>query len=215
MEINLITLWDILIHVDKYLTYIIQNYGIATYLIIFLIIFCETGLVVTPFLPGDSLIFVLGALAASGEINTLAIGGVLMLASIIGNICNYEIGKFIGPRAFESQNPRLFKKEYLVRTHEFFEKHGGKTIVIARFMPIIRTFAPFVAGIGQMDYRRFLFYNLVGCVAWVLTFMIGGYSFGNIPAVERNFTLVIFGIILISLLPAVIASIRQSKPHNN
>nr|WP_172674139.1 DedA family protein [Syntrophomonas palmitatica] len=211
MEINFITLWDIFIHVDKYLTYLIQNYGIATYLIIFLIIFCETGLVVTPFLPGDSLIFVLGALAASGEINALAIGGVLMLASIIGNICNYEIGKFIGPRAFENENPRLFKKEYLVRTHEFFEKHGGKTIVIARFMPIIRTFAPFVAGIGQMNYKRFLFYNLVGCVAWVLTFMIGGYSFGNIPAVERNFTLVIFGIILISLLPAVIASIRQSK----
>ncbi|WP_054693681.1 DedA family protein [Syntrophomonas palmitatica] len=208
---NFITLWDIFIHVDKYLTYLIQNYGIATYLIIFLIIFCETGLVVTPFLPGDSLIFVLGALAASGEINALAIGGVLMLASIIGNICNYEIGKFIGPRAFENENPRLFKKEYLVRTHEFFEKHGGKTIVIARFMPIIRTFAPFVAGIGQMNYKRFLFYNLVGCVAWVLTFMIGGYSFGNIPAVERNFTLVIFGIILISLLPAVIASIRQSK----
>ncbi len=200
-----------LLHVDRYLTYLIQNYGPAVYLIIFLIIFCETGLVVTPFLPGDSLIFVLGALAASGEINTYAIGGVLMLASILGNLCNYQIGRIIGPRAFEKENPRLFKKEYLLRTHEFFEKHGGKTIVIARFMPIIRPFAPFVAGIGQMRYNRFFIYNIVGSVAWVLTFMIGGYSFGNIPVVERNFTLIIFGIIFISLIPAIIASLHQHK----
>ncbi len=211
MEISILTFLEMLLHVDRYLTFLIQNYGTAVYLIIFLIIFCETGLVVTPFLPGDSLIFVLGALAASGEINTIAIGGVLMLASILGNLCNYQIGRFIGPRAFEKENPRFFKKEYLFRTHEFFERHGGKTIVIARFMPIIRTFAPFVAGIGQMSYKRFLIYNIVGSVAWVLTFMIGGYSFGNIPVVEKNFTLVIFGIIFISLIPAIIASLRQHK----
>jgi membrane-associated protein len=212
MDANIaFTLLDILINLDKYLTEIIKNYGVWAYLILFLVIFCETGLVVTPFLPGDSLIFILGALAASGEINLLAIASVLMSAAILGNVVNYQIGRFLGPKVFEREKLRFLKREYLIRTHEFYEKHGGKTIIIARFIPIIRTFAPFVAGIGQMNYTSFLFYNITGSVAWVLLFLLGGYTFGNIPVVEKNFTLVVFGIILISLLPAIIAFLRQKK----
>jgi membrane-associated protein len=214
MEANLVyNLLDILIHLDKYLTQVIQTYGMWTYLILFLVIFSETGLVVTPFLPGDSLIFVLGALSASGEINVVAITSILMLAAIIGNIVNYEIGKILGPKVFEGQS-RFFKREYLLRTREFYEKHGGKTIVLARFIPIIRTFAPFVAGIGQMRYIPFLIYNITGCVSWVLLFILGGYLFGNIPIVANNFTLVVFAIIFISLLPAIITFLRQRKPNN-
>lgn len=212
MDINIaFTLLDILINLDKYLTDVINNYGMWAYLILFLVIFCETGLVVTPFLPGDSLIFVLGALAASGEINLIAIGSILMTAAILGNVINYQIGRFLGPKVFEKENGRFLKKEYLFRTHQFYEKHGGKTIIIARFIPIIRTFAPFVAGIGQMRYTSFLIYNITGSVSWVLLFLVGGYWFGNIPVVERNFTLVIFGIILISLLPTIFAFLRQRK----
>ena len=180
------------------------------YLILFLVIFCETGLVVTPFLPGDSLIFVLGALSASGEINLVSIASLLMTAAILGNIVNYEIGKTLGPKVFEGKS-RFLKREYLVRTHEFYEKHGGKTIIITRFIPIIRTFAPFVAGIGQMRYAPFLVYNVSGCVSWVLLFLVGGYSFGNIPVVARNFTLVVFAIIFISLLPGVITFLRHKR----
>lgn len=200
---------DILLHLDQYLNEVINNYGIWTYLILFLVIFCETGLVVTPFLPGDSLIFVLGALAASGDINPLAIGGLLMTAAIVGNIVNYQIGRFLGPKVFAGEKIRFLKKEYLQRTHEFYEKHGGKTIIIARFIPIIRTFAPFVAGIGHMSYPRFLLYNIIGCVAWVMLCLAGGYYFGNIPIVKQNFTLVIYGIVLISVLPAVITFLRE------
>ena len=210
MEFSLaFPLIDILLHLDEYLNEIINNYGTWTYLILFLVIFSETGLVVTPFLPGDSLIFVLGALAASGDINLFAIGSLLMTAAITGNIVNYQIGRFLGPKVFSGENIRFFKREYLLRTHEFYEKHGGKTIIIARFIPIIRTFAPFVAGIGHMSYPRFLFYNITGCVAWVMLFLAGGYSFGNIPVVQHNFTLVVFGIIFISLLPAVITFLRE------
>ena len=209
------TLLDILINLDKYLNLIFNNYGTWAYLILFLVIFCETGLVVTPFLPGDSLIFVLGALAASGEINLLVIVSILMSAAILGNIVNYQIGRFLGPKVFSGKKIRFFKREYLVRTHEFYEKHGGKTIIIARFIPIIRTFAPFVAGIGHMSYPRFLFFNIIGCVGWVALFLAGGYAFGNIPAVQRNFTLVVFGIIFISLLPALIAFLRERQSANN
>ncbi|MDD3363911.1 MAG: DedA family protein [Syntrophomonas sp.] len=212
MDANVVfTLLDILINLDKYLTEIINNYGMWAYLILFLVIFCETGLVVTPFLPGDSLIFVLGALAASGEINLLTIGSVLMTAAILGNVVNYQIGRFVGPKVFEKEKLRFLKKEYLLRTHEFYEKHGGKTIIIARFIPIIRTFAPFVAGIGQMRYAPFLVYNITGSVAWVLLFLSGGYFFGNVPVVEKNFTLVIFGIIFISLLPGIIGFLSQKR----
>ncbi|MFA7078459.1 MAG: DedA family protein [Syntrophomonas sp.] len=209
------TLLDILINLDKYLNLIFNNYGTWAYLILFLVIFCETGLVVTPFLPGDSLIFVLGALAASGEINLLVIVSILMSAAILGNIVNYQIGRFLGPKVFSGKKIRFLKTEYLVRTHEFYEKHGGKTIIIARFIPIIRTFAPFVAGIGHMSYPRFLFFNIIGCVGWVALFLAGGYAFGNIPAVQRNFTLVVFGIIFISLLPALIAFLRERQSANN
>ncbi|MDD4801453.1 MAG: DedA family protein [Syntrophomonas sp.] len=206
----LINIVDILINLDKYLTDIIINYGIWAYLILFLVIFCETGLVVTPFLPGDSLIFVLGALAASGDINLIAIGAILMTAAILGNICNYQIGRYLGPKVFDS-NARFLKREYLLRTHYFYEKHGGKTIIIARFIPIIRTFAPFVAGIGQMSYARFLFYNIIGSVSWIMLFLTGGYFFGNIPVVQKNFTLVVFGIIFVSFLPALFTYLSQKR----
>lgn len=214
MDYNiLLNLLDLIINLDEHLISLINTYGMFVYAIIFLIIFCETGLVVTPFLPGDSLIFVLGALGASGKINLPAICLVLMAAAILGNMTNYQIGRFVGPKVFERESGRFFKKEYLIRTHAFFERHGGKTIVIARFMPIIRTFAPFVAGIGQMEYSRFTFFNLLGCVAWVLAFLAGGYLFGNVPGVQDNFTLVIFGIIFVSLIPAVVLSWREKKTN--
>jgi membrane-associated protein len=203
------SLWDIIIHLDRYLNIIINTYGLMAFLILFLVIFAETGLVVTPFLPGDSLIFVLGALAANGEINLVAIALVLVSAAIVGNIVNYQIGRFIGPKVFAGHKIRLLKIDYLERTHKFYEKHGGKTIIIARFIPIIRTFAPFVAGIGRMTYPRFLSFNIVGSVSWVALFLVGGYYFGNIPAVEENFSLVVFGIIFVSLLPAFIAYWRE------
>jgi len=200
---------DILLNLDHYLNQIINDYGTWTYLILFAVIFCETGLVVTPFLPGDSLIFMLGALAASGEINLVAIGLVLITAAITGNVVNYHVGRWIGPRVFAGEEVRFFNREHLLRTHAFYEKHGGKTIFLARFIPIIRTFAPFVAGIGGMTYTRFQLYNISSSAVWVLLFLGGGYSFGNIPLVERNFTLVVFGIILVSLLPAFYAFLKQ------
>ncbi len=210
MEFNLaFPLIDILLHLDAYLNEIINNYGLLTYLILFLVIFCETGLVVTPFLPGDSLIFVLGTLSASGDINLLVITTVLMTAAITGNIVNYQVGRWLGPKIFSGQKIRFLRQDYLQRTHEFYEKHGGKTIIIARFIPIIRTFAPFVAGIGKMTYPHFLIYNIIGCVAWVTACLAGGYWFGNIPIVKDNFSIVVFGIIFISLLPALIAFVRE------
>ncbi|NMC27893.1 MAG: DedA family protein [Syntrophomonadaceae bacterium] len=200
---------DIILNLDHYLNQIINDYGTWTYLILFAVIFCETGLVVTPFLPGDSLIFMLGALAASGEINLVAIGLVLITAAITGNVVNYHVGRWIGPRVFASEEVRFFNRQHLLRTHAFYEKHGGKTIFLARFIPIIRTFAPFVAGIGGMTYTRFQLYNISSSATWVLLFLGGGYSFGNIPLVEQNFTLVVFGIIFVSLLPACYAFLKQ------
>lgn len=214
MELSMsFNLLDIILNLDHYLTYLINNYGTEAFLIIFLIVFCETGLVLLPFLPGDSMIFVLGALGANGKINILAIGAVLMLAAILGNMLNYQIGRWVGPKVFERESGRFFKKEYLLRTHAFFEKHGGKTIVIARFIPIIRTFAPFVAGIGQMEYDRFTLYNVIGSVAWVLLCLGAGYAFGNIPVVENNFTLIIVGIIFVSLIPAIVISWQQKRKN--
>jgi len=204
---------DFFIHLDRYLGLIIQAFGNWTYVIFFLVIFCETGLVVTPFLPGDSLLFGLGTFAALGllEIEWLLI--LLSIAAVAGNMVNYAIGKFVGPKVFHKENVRFLNKEYLDRTHRFYEKHGGKTIVIARFIPIIRTFAPFVAGIGNMTYTRFTLYNVLGSIAWVTIFIAGGYYFGNLPVVKRNFTLVIFAIIIISVLPIVFEYIRQrSRP---
>lgn len=199
---------DFILHLDVHLNSIIQNFGIWTYLILFLIIFLETGVVITPFLPGDSLLFAAGSFAGLGSLNVFALFLVLSLAAILGDTLNYWIGHYIGPRAF-SGNIRFLKKEYLDRTHEFYERHGGKTIILARFIPIIRTFAPFVAGIGAMDYPRFLFFNVTGALLWVSIFTFGGYFFGNLPFVQDNFTLVILAIIVISVLPGVFEFLRD------
>ena len=199
---------DFILHLDVHLNTIIKNFGIWTYLLLFLIIFLETGVVVTPFLPGDSLLFAAGSFAALGSLNVFALFILLTLAAILGDTLNYWIGHFIGPRAF-SGNTRFLKKEYLDRTHVFYEKYGGKTIILARFIPIIRTFAPFVAGIGAMDYPHFFFYNVIGAVLWVSIFTFGGYFFGNLPFVRDNFTIVIMVIILISVLPGVFEFLRE------
>ena len=200
---------DFFLHLDKYLPLIIQSFGIWAYVIMFLVIFCETGLVVTPILPGDSLLFALGAFAAQGALNIEILLVSLCIAAVAGDTVNYSIGKFLGPKVFHYPDSRFFKREYLVRTHQFYEKHGGKTIIIARFIPIIRTFAPFVAGIGTMKYLRFISYNVVGGISWICLFLLAGYYFGGIPAVKRNFTLVIIAIIIISVMPGVIEYVRQ------
>ncbi len=199
---------DIVVHVDRYLTPLLQQYGGVTYLFMFLLIFCETGLVVTPFLPGDSVIFALGALAATGGLDIGILAPVLMSAAVLGNVANYAIGRRLGPAVFKSEKSRLFNREYLERTHAFYEKYGGLTIIIARFIPIIRTFAPFVAGIGRMRYARFFVYNLVGSVGWVALFLACGYFFGVLPFVQRNFSLVSLGIILVSLIPTVVTAVK-------
>lgn len=203
--------FDILLHLDKYINVVIQDYGQWTYLILFLIVFCETGLVVTPFLPGDSLLFVAGTFAALGSLNLTWLLVLLTAAAILGDTINYWIGNYIGPRVFQMEDSRIFKKEYLDRTHQFYEKYGPITIVIGRFVPIIRTFAPFLAGVGSMTYGKFLFYNVAGGVLWIALFTLGGYFFGNLPIVKKNFTLVIFAIIIISVMPTVIEYFRQRK----
>lgn len=200
---------DIMLHLDKYLNLIIQNYGIGTYIFLFIIIFCETGLVVIPFLPGDSLLFAAGAFASLGSLNIVLLWLILGMAAVIGDSVNYMIGKTIGSRLYQKNNLKFIKKEYLDKTREFYERHGGKTIIIARFIPIIRTFAPFVAGIGEMSYLRFISYNIAGGIAWVSLFTFMGYYFGNLPAVKSNFTFVIFAIIFISILPGIIGYIKQ------
>lgn len=202
---------DIFIHLDQHLSLLIQSFGGWAYLIVFLVIFCETGLVVTPILPGDSLLFGLGAFAAMGALKVEWLFVMLSIAAIAGDTVNYMIGHYVGPRVFARESGRFFKKEYLERTHRFYEKYGGKTIVIARFVPIIRTFAPFVAGIGSMTYSRFIVYNIVSGISWIAVFIFGGYYFGNLSIVKRNFTLVIFAIIFISILPGVIEYVRQRR----
>jgi membrane-associated protein len=199
---HLNNLIDIFLHLDEHLNAILAQYGTWTYLILFGIIFAETGLVVAPFLPGDSLLFATGALTAGGPLNIWALFALLTVAAILGDTVNYWIGSYIGPKAFTS-NSRFLKREYLERTHRFYEKHGGKTIILARFLPIIRTFAPFIAGIGRMSYARFLSYNIIGGVVWIALFLFAGYFFGNLPAVKDNFSLVILGIIVVSFLPGV------------
>jgi len=201
---------DIFLHLDMYLDTVIQQYGVWMYFMLFVVVFLETGIVVTPFLPGDSLLFAAGALCARGD---LAVGWLFMLlclAAVLGDTVNYSIGHLVGPRAFHGQN-RLFKREHLDRTHQFYERHGGKTIVLARFIPIIRTFAPFVAGIGRMSYGRFVTYNVLGGLLWTALFVFGGYYFGNQPWVKRNFTFVILAIIVISLLPLVVEFIQNYR----
>jgi len=199
---------DIFIHLDKYLGDIILQYGTLTYLLLFFIIFMETGLVVTPFLPGDSLLFAAGTFAAIEALDVRILFLLLAAAAIIGDTVNYWIGHIIGPRAFTGE-VRFLKKEYLDRTHEFYERHGGKTIILARFIPIIRTFAPFVAGIGAMSYGHFIVYNVIGGLAWVALFTFGGYFFGNLPAVKYNFSLVVMAIIFLSILPGVFEYFKE------
>jgi len=203
--------FDLVIHLDKHLGNLIDLYQLWIYGILFVVVFCETGLVVTPFLPGDSLLFAAGSFAAVGKLNAVWLFVVLSAAAVIGDTANYWIGYSVGPRVFQKENVRIFKKEYLDRTHAFYEKHGGKTIIIARFVPIIRTFAPFVAGIGRMSYWRFISYNVIGGVAWVAIFVFGGYFFGNIPVVKKNFTVVIFVIIFLSILPGLYEYVRHKR----
>lgn len=207
----IINIIDFFIHLDRHLGMLIQNFGGWTYLIIFLIIFCETGLVVTPLLPGDSLLFGLGAFAAIGALELEWLLILLPIAAISGDTTNYSIGHFVGPKIFSKQEVRLFKKEYLDRTHQFYEKYGGKTIIIARFIPIVRTFAPFVAGIGRMTFWRFISYSIFGGILWINAFVWSGYFFGNVPIVKRNFTVVIFAIIFISVLPGFIEYFRHRR----
>lgn len=199
---------DLFIHLDDHLNTVIQTYGTWTYLLLFLIIFLETGLVVTPFLPGDSLLFAAGTFAGMGSLNIWVLFILLSLAAVIGDTANYWIGHYIGPKAFSGEI-RFLKKEYLDRTHEFYEKHGGKTIILARFIPIIRTFAPFVAGIGAMTYGHFITYNVVGGILWVAIFTFGGYFFGNLTFVQENFSFVVIAIILISVMPGVYEFLKE------
>jgi membrane-associated protein len=203
-------IWDLFVHLDKHLAAVISAYGAWTYLLLFAIVFLETGLVVTPLLPGDSLLFAAGALAATGALDPFYLFGLLAVAAIIGDTVNYSIGNAIGPRVFR-ENIRFIKREYLFRTQEFYERHGGKTIFLARFVPIIRTFAPFVAGVGTMAYRRFVAYNVFGAIVWTGVFIFAGFHFGNLPAVKDNFTLVILAIIVISVMPMVIEFLRQRR----
>jgi membrane-associated protein len=206
MEI-LQTLIDIFLHIDSYLDEIIRTYGVWTYALLFLIIFMETGLVVTPFLPGDSLLFAAGTFAAIGSLNVWLLWFLLFVAAVIGDSVNYWVGSKVGPRAFEG-NVRFLKKEYLDQTQEFYDKHGGKTIILARFVPIVRTFAPFVAGVGTMNYRHFITYNVLGAFLWTAIFIGLGYFFGNIPFVQKNFEYVVIAIIFISIVPMVIEYVR-------
>ncbi len=195
---------DFILHLDKYIGAIIQDYGILTYAILFIIIFCETGLVVAPFLPGDSLLFAAGAFAGLGSLNITWLFVFMAGAAILGDTANYWLGHFIGPKIFARENSRFLNKKHLERTCQFYEKYGGKTIIIARFIPVIRTFAPFVAGIGKMSYPRFISYNIFGGILWPAVFIFGGYFFGNIAFVKENFSLVIFAIIATSIIPAII-----------
>ncbi len=200
---------DFVLHIDKHLDYITQEFGLFTYLILFLIIFAETGLVVTPFLPGDSLLFAIGAIAARGSLSLTILIIILIVAAIVGDTVNYWVGRYFRPKILEGHTIRFINKKHLDKTHEFYEKYGGKTIIIGRFIPIVRTFAPFVAGIGEMTYSKFILYNIVGGIVWILIFTVAGFFFGNIPMIRRNFTLVIFAIIFISILPGIIEFIRM------
>ena len=202
---------DIVLHLDKHLTMLVQQYGPWIYAILFVIIFSETGFVVTPFLPGDSLLFVAGAVAALGGMDIGLLLVVLGAAAVLGNMLNYQIGRYFGPKVFQWENSRFFNKDALVKTHAFYEKHGGKTLIISRFLPLFRTFAPFVAGIGSMTYTRFTLFNLVGGIGWVGSLTLAGYWFGNIPWIQKNLTVVILAIIGISFVPVLVGWLQHRK----
>ena len=202
---------DLILHLDQHLRELSQTYGAWIYAVLFVIVFLETGVVVTPFLPGDSLLFVAGTIAAAGELNVHALVLLLIAAAIAGDSLNYSIGRYLGPRVFRFEDSRFFKRAYVDRTHAFFERHGGKAIILARFVPIIRTYAPFVAGIGSMRYRRFLLFNVTGAVLWVALLTYAGFFFGNLPLVRNNLTAVILGIIVLSVMPAIIEFWRAKR----
>lgn len=199
------------LHLDEHLGNLINNFGIFSYVLLFAVIFVETGFVVIPFLPGDSVLFVVGSLAGSGFLNIWIVYFTLLAAAILGDTVNYWIGHHLGPRVFSKENSRFFNKAYLLRTHEFYQKHGGKAIILARFIPIIRTFAPFVAGVGKMNYRTFLSFNIIGAFIWVSGITFAGYFFGGLPFIRKNFDYLIFGIIIISFLPILIEYIKHKK----
>ena len=204
---------DFILHIDVHLAELVAQYGIWVYAILFLILFCETGLVVTPFLPGDSLLFVAGALASlpSNDINVHVMVALMVTAAILGDAVNYTIGRVFGEKLFSNPDSKIFRRSYLEKTHQFYEKHGGKAIVLARFVPIIRTFAPFVAGMGKMSYRHFAAYNVIGALVWVLLFTYAGYLFGNVPIVQNNLKLLIVAIIVVSILPGVFEVWRHRR----
>jgi membrane-associated protein len=202
---------DIVLHLDKYLAMLVQQYGPWIYAILFAIIFSETGFVVTPFLPGDSLLFVAGALAALGGMDLVTLIAVLIAAAALGNMLNYQIGRFLGPKVFHWENSHFFNKAALEKTHAFYTRHGGKTLIISRFLPLFRTFAPFVAGIGAMNYMRFAIFNLAGAVSWVVSLTLAGYFFGNQPWVQQNLTAMIVGIVVVSMIPVVVGWLQQRK----
>ena len=204
---------DFILHIDVHLAELVAQYGMWVYAILFLILFCETGLVVTPFLPGDSLLFVAGALAAlpTNDLNVHTMVALMAVAAIIGDAVNYTIGRLFGEKLFSNPNSKIFRRSYLDKTHQFYEKHGGKTIILARFVPIVRTFAPFVAGMGHMSYRHFAAYNVIGALVWVLLFTYAGCLFGDLPVVQENLKLLIVGIIIVSILPGVIEIWRHKR----
>jgi len=204
-------LLDFVLHLDEHLTTLVQTYGVWAYAILFMIIFLETGVVVTPFLPGDSLLFVAGTIAAVGELNVHGLAALLIVAAILGDSLNYSIGRYLGPKVFHYEDSRFFKRAYLDYTRAFFERHGGKTIIIARFVPIVRTYAPFVAGIGALAYRRFLLFNVVGALLWVVLLTYAGYFFGNLPIVRDNLTAAIMIIIVLSIMPGIVEYWRHRR----
>lgn len=206
---------DFILHIDKHLDELTQAYGLLTYFILFLIVFCETGLVVTPILPGDSLLFAAGAIAARGSLNAHVMAVALIVAAVLGDAANYAIGHSLGPKVLKNENSRIFRREYLEKTRKFYDRYGGKTIIIARFVPIVRTFAPFLAGVGEMSYLRFAAYNVIGAIAWVTSFVYAGYFFGGVEIVKKNFTLVIFAIIIISIMPAAIEIMRSRRQRES
>lgn len=207
------TLIQLFLHLDTSLASIVQQYGLWTYMIVFIMIFCETGLVITPFLPGDSLLFVLGAFSAVGIFDLPLVMAIVIIAGILGDTTNYHVGKIIGPKIFHSDTSRFLNKKHLIQTQKFYETYGSKAIVIARFMPIVRTFAPFVAGVGKMEYRTFFLWNITGAILWAVSFILGGYFFGNIPFVQKNLTLMVMIIIAASLVPPLIEYFRKRKKH--